>query len=418
MSPKRPVRTNETPVRGELIVDDTSTEPRRSTALSTDVERALGMTRAKKFRQWLIRGGLITAAAIVLLLGIRTAMRWREPQPPQYETRAVTHGELVIKVTATGTLKALNQVDVGSEISGRLIKVKADFNDRVRKGQILAELDPEVYTAQLLQAKAQLALARANLAQARATETEARLNLKRYVPLLSRGAIPAQTVDAARAALARAVAARMQAYAEIRARKATVDLADSNLRRTVIRSPIDGIVLSRNIEPGQTVVAALQAPVLFRLAEDLTRMEVIVDVDEADIGLVREGQKATFSVAAYYQRDFDAVVTSVRNAPTTVGKVVTYEAVLRVDNESRLLRPGMTATATIISERVPNQLLIANEALRFDPEGNATSGDRVWVLRHGQPVAVAVRPGKSDGIVTAVTDTELTAGTQLLVRRK
>lgn len=418
MPSERKPRRNDTPVGGEIVTKPATDEPHHSTAHAADVEKALGLTAAKKVRQWTVRGGLIAVAIAVLVLVIQAGIRWRTPTPPHYETRAVSRGELIIKVTATGTLKALNEVDVGSEISGRLAKVNVDYNDRVKKGQVLAELDPEVYTAQLLQAKAQLALARANLSSARASEKEARLNLKRYVPLLERGGISAQTVDAARATLARAIAARLQSLAEIRARKATVELAASNLKRTVIRSPVDGIVLSRNVEPGQTVVAALQAPVLFRLAEDLTHMEVIVDVDEADIGSVRAGQKATFTVAAYYQRDFDAVVTSVRNAPTTVGKVVTYEAVLRVDNASRLLRPGMTATATIIAERVPNQLLVANEALRFDPEGNATTGDRVWVLRDNKPVSVAVKPGKTDGVVTAVTSTTLRPGTQLLVRRK
>ncbi len=383
-----------------------------------DVEKALGVGTAAGIRRWVVRGILILLAALIAAWIARGIVRWRETPPVQYVTEPSTRGELVVTVTATGALEPQSEVDVGCEVSGRVRAVNVDFNDHVKKGQVLAELDPEIYQAQLQQARAQLALARSTLLAAEATQEETRQISERQDALVTSGAVAEQSADSARAAAKRADAAVSQARAQIQASRAAVELAESNLRRTVVRSPIDGIVLARKVEVGQTVVAALQAPVLFQLAEDLTHMRVIVDIDEADIGQVRVGQHATFTVAAYPARDFDATVTEVRNAPDTTGKVVTYEAVLEVANDERLLRPGMTATASIVTLTEKGALLVPNEALRFRPDSGATTGHEVWVLRDGAPAAVEVKPGATNGMVTAVTDTDLEPGTPILINRK
>ncbi len=383
-----------------------------------DVEKALGVGAAAGVRRWIVRGLLILIAALISAWIARGIVRWREVPPVQYVTAPSSRGELAVTVTATGALEPQSEVNVGCEVSGRVRAVNVNFNDPVKKGQVLVELDPEIYQAQLQQARAQLELARASLVQAEATQKEARLISERQDALVARGAVAVQSADSARATAARADAGVRQTRAQISASRASVNLADSNMRRTVVRSPIDGVVLARKVEVGQTVVAALQAPVLFQLAEDLTHMRVIVDIDEADIGSVAVGQRATFTVAAYPTRDFTATVTEVRNAPDTTGKVVTYEAVLEVANDDLLLRPGMTATAAIVTHTEENALLVPNEALRFRPDSGATTGHEVWILRDGAPAAIAVTPGASNGMVTAVTGTDLAPNTPILVNRK
>jgi HlyD family secretion protein len=360
----------------------------------------------------------------------------------------VQRGDLTVIVTATGTLQPTNEVDVGSELSGIIKSVEADYNDKVKVGQVLARLDTSKLDAEVTQSKAALESAKAKVRQMQATvkETESKLIQLQKVRELSSNKVPSQLdIDAAEAAFERAKADEASAVAAVSQAQATLETYQTDLSKADIRSPIDGIVLTRSVEPGQTVAAAFQAPVLFTLAEDLTKMELHVDVDEADVGQVKEGQDATFSVSAYQNRTFQARIIQTRYGSQTVDGVVTYETVLKVDNSDLSLRPGMTATADITVEKVENAILVPSAALRFTPpvqkEQTQSSGNllgkllphppsqskqreevstdktrqRVWVLQDGQPVAVPVAVGATDGVSTEVLKGEIEPGTAVIV---
>ncbi|MGE0079828.1 MAG: efflux RND transporter periplasmic adaptor subunit [Thiohalomonadaceae bacterium] len=396
---------------------------------------AVGRARRRPLR-WLaaVAAVLAVAASGWLWLG-------GDGDAPRYRTAPVTQGELVVIVSATGTLQPLNRVDVGSELSGTIASVEVDFNDRVEAGQVLARLDREMLQARLVEARATLQAAEAKVTEAQATVTESRLALKRCEDLVDRGMCTASDLDKLRGAFARAEAAEVMARAQAAQARAAVDAQETNLRKSVIRAPIGGIVLNRQVEKGQTVAASFQTPVLFTLADDLSRMELIVAVDEADIGQVRVGQAATFTVDAYPGRTFKAEVKQIRQAPKTVEGVVTYETVLSVANDDLVLMPGMTATADIVSARLADVLLVPNAALRFTPPVEAprtSSGgmlsfrgppraaktvqktkapdgrQTVHVLRDGAPVPVSIRTGATDGRNTQVLEGELTPGTELI----
>ncbi len=391
--------------------------PAAAPAIDPEVSHTLHLGGGARVRRIVVRVLLAIAAVAALVLIGRWWQRRGERPPPSYVTAPVTRGELEITVTATGTLQARNQVTIGSEVSGRISRVLVDANDRVTKGQILAEIDPELVDAQVAQSAALLAQARAQAVTARATRREARQTLTRVTGLLEAGVAAEQERDAAVAAADRAAAAVTLADATIAQAAAALRLARTNQTRTILRSPIDGVVLARDVEVGQTVVAAFQAPVLFQIAEDLRAMRVSVDVDEADIGLVHEGATATFTVAAYLGRTFDAKVVAVHNAARLVDRVVTYETELDVDNTDLALRPGMTVTADILARRVPDASLIPSQALRFTPTGEPpiTTGARVWILRDGKPVSIAVEIDGENDTQTAVTAPELDAGAAVIV---
>ncbi|MGZ8408221.1 MAG: efflux RND transporter periplasmic adaptor subunit, partial [Caulobacteraceae bacterium] len=265
----------------------------------------------------------------------------------------------------------------------------------------------------------QAAVARVEEARATVAETEAKL---RRVRALAQNAFSSeQDVDVAEAAASRAAAALTSARAEVEVASAALEADRTLLGKAVIRSPIDGVVIARTVEAGQTVAASFQTPVLFTLAQDLSQMQLHLDIDEADVGQVAEGQEASFSVDAYPDRRFTATITSVRYAPRTVQGVVTYEAILSVDNESMLLRPGMTATASIVTAHRADVLLVPNGALRFTPPGKETPAaqrdgtNTVWTLRDGEPAAIPVTVGLSDGLWTEVTEGDVASGDALLV---
>ncbi|MBW2643772.1 MAG: efflux RND transporter periplasmic adaptor subunit, partial [Deltaproteobacteria bacterium] len=263
----------------------------------------------------------------------------------RYKIQKAERGNLTITVTATGNLEPTNEVDVGVEVSGTIKTVEADYNQGVKAGQVLARLDTSKLTAQVLQAKAALKSARAKVLRARADVRQTNLKLAQFQKARksSGGKVPSQVeMDGAEAALARAQADELSALADVSKAEAELTFNETNLSKATIRSPIDGIVLLRRVEPGQTVAASLQTPVLFTIAEDLTMMELHVDVDEADVGQVKGGQTAVFTVDAYPNRNFSAQVTEVRFSPRTVDGVVTYETVLTVDNQDLALLPGMT----------------------------------------------------------------------------
>ncbi len=381
---------------------------------------------------WLTLALLVLAAAGLWLW----AALGGDAADVRYETEPVSRGRVVVTVTATGSVQPTTQVDVSSELSGALAEVLVDFNDRVAVGQVLARLDDSKLADQILTVKAQLQAAEASLEQARAAAREAAVTWESQSELDKRGQSTRLKMIAAEVARDRAQAVVNGAEAEVALARARQSEAETELEKATIRSPISGVVLNRAAEPGQIVAASLNAPVLFTLAEDLARMELRVDVDEADIGRVAVGNEADFTVDAFPGRTFPARITTVRYAPETTDGVVTYKAILSVDNSEGLLRPGMTATATIAVSVVDDTLRVPSAALRFEPpqaaetggrrggsgligmimpsrpsaaptQASATDAPTVWVLRAGIATEVEVRPGDSDGKLTAVASDNL-----------
>jgi HlyD family secretion protein len=302
------------------------------------------------------------------------------------------------------------------------MRVLVDFNHRVSKGQVLAEIDPEQLRAAVDEATAQLAAAEASIAQAKATLLESEQSAKRAEQQAGQGLVAQRELEAALAARERAKAAVASAVANATLVRASLKSARWRLERTQIVSPIDGIVLSRLVEPGQTVTAGFTTPVLFKLAEDLKQLSLNVYVDEADIGRAREGQAASFSVDAYPDRVFPSKVLSLRNEPKEDQNVVSYEGVLEVDNAELLLRPGMTATATIVADERKGVLALPNAALRFTPPNlppettRPKQGERVvWVMEGTTPAMRSVKTGASDGSYTELISGEVREGDELLV---
>ncbi|NTV95843.1 MAG: efflux RND transporter periplasmic adaptor subunit [Thiobacillus sp.] len=413
---------------------------------TTKLQEILARDRSGgRSRRW--RLGLIAAVAVLAAGALYLGLRGDEAAKlPQYKTEPVALGNLVVKVSATGNLQPTNKVDVGSELSGIVDKVMVDDNDPVRAGQVLARLDQSKLIDTVTKSQANLDAAEAAVLQARATvaETSASLARMRQVAELSGGKVPSKSeLDTAEANLKRAQANEASALASVAQARASLQSDRTNLAKAFIRSPIDGVVLARKVEPGQTVAASLQAPVLFTLAEDLARMELQVDVDEADVGRVKAGQKASFTVDAWPGRQYAAIITRVSYGAQEENGVVSYQTVLRVDNDDLSLRPGMTGTADIVTLTRDNVLLVPNAALRFTPEtpaavpkkngsvlsammprmprqtpkaqGNGTNGQpRVWVLRGGRAVPVDVQTGASDGKHTEIVGGDLKAGTAVI----
>lgn len=408
--------------------------------LSTIVQAG---ARTGRRRRWLI------AAGVLVVLGLAAAY-WlsagRTTASTVYFTAPVTTGDLTVKVTATGTVEPINQVEVSSQQSGLVRTVSVDYNDTVTTGQVLATLDTDRLDANVTVAEATVAARTADVQQAQVTSDEATAALKRAETLIGKQAITEQTFDTAKATADRAGAALLTAKANLNTANANLTIARNDRAKADILSPIDGVVLSRSVEVGQTVAASLQAPVLFTLAENLAQMQLEVDVDEADVGKIASGNTATFTVAAHPGREFPATITLIRYAPETVEGVVTYKAVLSVDNSDLLLRPGMTATADIVAQQVEDVLQVPNAALRFTPptaarrpngtgliglilprppgpgaQGRTTStaegeGERkVYVLRNNAPVAVTITTGATDGTHTAVVSGDLKEGDKVIV---
>jgi HlyD family secretion protein len=298
--------------------------------------------------------------------------------------------------------------------------VFVDFNDKVIIGQTMAQLDTQTLEARLTSARASLQSAEASLAQAQATVIEVNARTRRSKELAERDLLSLQTLEAEEAASLRATASVAGAEAQVTSAKAALNESETSLAKAVIKSPIDGIIISREVDPGQTMAASFQTPVMFIVAEDLAHMVLNLDIDEADIGQVREGQEATFRVDAYPRKEFTAKIISVRFNPLKVNNIVTYETVLRVSNPELLLRPGMTATAEILIEETTEVLLVPNRSLRFLPPEErvaqlAAEGDNVWVLENGQPRPVPVTVGLSDGEFTEIKSDSLSSDAVLII---
>lgn len=394
------------------------------------------VTRGQRGRKW-VRLGL----GAVLLVSVVGGVLWwqqRSSEPPRirYQTAAVTAGELHETVTAVGTLNPVDAVELGAEVTGRLVKVNVDVNDVVTVGQVLAEIDPEQLRARVQEASASLNNAIASQRSAEASLAEAELKAERTQALFGRGLTSSQELETAQATAARAKASVAASKAQVTVAQAGVALAKTSLGRALIVAPIAGVVLARNVEQGQTLTAGFQTPVLFTLGRALTELELKVEVDEADIGKVQEGQTAKFSVDAYPNQEFDARLFKLHSLPTKIegvtSNVVTYSAVLAVDNPQKLLRPGMTATATITTRTLEGALLVPNTALRFEPPRPSTTArgflpipgmrggprppgqgqpveatmpkgaERVWVETDGKPKPVMVEVLGTDGVHSAV----------------
>lgn len=285
----------------------------------------------------------------------------------RFRTAQVEQGDIRVAISATGTLNALSTVDVGSEVSGKVTEVLADYNDRVKKGQIIARIDPSTFEAQIEQGDASIANARAGLLTANASLRNAELDYTRKAELVKQKLIARGDLDQALAARDQARAQVIAAESQIRQQQASTENFRLNLGRTVIHSPVDGVVLTRSVEPGQTVAASLQAPVLFKIAEDLVRMEIVLAVDESDIGQVKQGQAVSFTVDAFPDRQFRGEVRQVRLSATNTNNVITYPVVVAVDNSDEVLLPGMTTNAEIEVSRRDSILKVPNAAMRFKP---------------------------------------------------
>lgn len=386
---------------------------------------------------WIL-GGLIVAA--LLVFGIRKYLASRKPVV-QYETVKVERGSIVSRVTATGTLSALVTVQVGSQVSGRIKALYADFNSPVTKGMLLAKIDPQLFQANLAQANANLTAARGQLARAEAQATIAKVQYDRSKQLREKNLIAQADVDTALATMLSTQADVQAAHGSVEQAKAAVKQSGINLAYTDIVSPVDGIVISRNVDVGQTVAASLQAPVIFTIAEDLRKMQVDSSVAEADVGKLEPKMPATFTVDAFPSTKFKGTVRQIRNAPVTVQNVVTYDAVIDVDNPDLKLRPGMTATVTFVYAERPDALRVSNAALRYRPppellgqtgtpsasasgrsrHTDAASGggpppDRkvVWLLVDGMPQRVPIKTGISDGTYTELVEGSLKEGDVLV----
>jgi HlyD family secretion protein len=407
----------------------------------SDIKQVLRMDRptgSRKRTLW-----LWTLLALLLLGGLAyLLLAPSNGNTVRYETAEIKQGDLKVTVTATGTLQPVNEVDVGSELSGTIESVEADFNDQVKKGQVLARLNTDRLHADVMEARATMASDKAKVVEAKATTLETRLAYARCEKLAARKLCSQEELDGDRAKYERAKAVEASANAQVAVANATLGGKETELNKAVIRSPINGLVLLRQIEPGQTVAASLQAPVLFTLAEDLAQMELHVAVDEADVGQIAEGQTAEFTVDAYPDRTFPATITQVRYAPQTVDGVVTYETVLAVDNSDLTLRPGMTATSVITVRQLHDVTLLPNAALRFSPPVTKTAhrsrgifgsifrrprssdrrsneekngGQKVWVPSSEAPRAITVTTGASDGKFTELKSGGLQPGQAVIV---
>ena len=332
-----------------------------------EVVKKLGVGQGRAAKRWL--GRLVIVLVIGVLIGGVVFWRVQVGKTPteRWVTAAAEVGDLRETVTATGTLSPLDSVEVGAEVTGRVVKVNVDINDPVKAGQVLVEIDPEQLVARVEESQASLRGAQADLSNAKATVNEAELKAQRLRELHKKGLVSDQELETAEAALARAKAGQTSSSARVTVAQAGLKSASTSRSKAQITSPIDGIVLARSVEPGQTVTSGFQTPILFTLARDLTQMRLKVDVDEADVGKVREGLRARFTVDAYPGRNFNSKVARLNNLPKAGTTVITYEALLIVDNSERLLRPGMTATATIITSEKKGVLSVPNAALRFRP---------------------------------------------------
>jgi HlyD family secretion protein len=387
-------------------------------------------------RLWLSIGVIVAAVGA----GIYYYRSDVEAEAPTLNTAEVTHGDVVATVEATGTLEAVTTVEVGTQVSGTIKSLAADFNSQVRKGEIVARLDPSLFETQVAQEQATVSRLRAEVERARVQAEDAKVKLGRARELAEKQLIARSDLDAAESTANAAAASVKSAQAQLAQSQASLNQAQVNLSHTIIRAPIDGVVIARNVNVGQTVAASMQAPTLFIIANNLSEMQVNASVDESDIGKIQLHQPVRFRVDAYPNETFTGVVSQVRLQPMVEQNVVSYVTVIDVPNKDLKLKPGMTAAVTIETARADDVIRVPNAALRFRPtdevfealrqkaperrprpqgaptDRGAVPTDRgaVWVLEQGAIKRIAVQPGISDGAQTAVVSNELTPGSRVV----
>jgi HlyD family secretion protein len=405
----------------------------RAASAASDLNKALASEEGG--RVWLRRLALVAVIAIAVGGGFSWRVKHRPAAPAKYVTVEVAAGDVTEKVQATGAVQPLLQVSVGAQANGRVTRVLVDFNSVVHKGDVLAEIDPTFYGAQVSQASANVQAQRAQLESAKASATAARVTFERIERLQAQNLSSKGDVDTAKGQYDVALANVESARAAIGSTQAQLTQSQTNIGYTKIYSPVDGLVITRNIDPGATVVASFQAPVLFVIAQDLRKMRVMADVDEADVGRLKEGMDADAVVDAFPGESFQGRVQQVRYSPNNVSGVVTYSAVIEVENPDEKLRPGMTATVTIKTREAKGVLKVPNAALRYKPsppvgpdgkpvlppaEAPLGKGQgRVYLLTSDKPGeekadGKLVAVGVTDGVSTEVRDATLILGTKVV----
>lgn len=337
---------------------------------------------------------------------------------PKFKTEAISRGNMTETVTASGTVNPVTNISVGTQVSGTIKKIYTDFNAPVKKGQILAEIDPSLFEAQVAQASANLYNAQANLQKIKSILVNDEKTYSRNKTLYEKNFIAKSDVDLAESTYNADKAQVESAKAQIAQASAALRNSQTNLRYTKIISPVNGIVVSRNIEVGQTVAASFQTPTLFLVAQDLTKMQIDTNVAEADIGKVQQGQNVEYTLDGYPDTIFKGKVKQVRIAPTTVQNVVTYDVVINVDNKDYKLKPGMTANVSIITSEKNNILMIPNAALRFTPPRDADAPkykeQGIWVLAGKKPHRISIKTGISDGNFTEILSSKSLEGKKVI----
>ena len=370
----------------------------------------------------------LIVAGLIGLTGLTAGAFYtnRGEAPPEVIAELITRGAIVSTVAATATLEAVTTVQVGSQVSGSIQALFADFNSIVRKGQVLARLDPSLVESAIEQARANLLRTEADLERLEVSVADARVKRDRARELSARQLIPATELDTAEVNLRSAEAQARSAQAQVTQSRASLRQTQVNLEKTVIASPIDGIVIARNVDVGQTVAASLQAPTLFVIAADLSQMQLKANIDEADLGRIAEGQTVRFTVDAYPAMTFTGTVRQVRLNPVIEQNVVTYAAIISAQNPELMLKPGMTASVTVEVARRDDVLRVPNAALRFRPSdalrraldaGDAPAKPHsVWTYAEGRLTAIAVTTGATDGTHTEIVDAPLQEGTRVVTR--
>ena len=425
---------------------DSTQGPTPGKSANEDLSALIGKQGARRvwWRKWLILVVLALIAAGAYLMFFRA-----DSAAVRYVTEPARLGSLTVTATATGTIQPTQSVDVGSELSGTIESVFVEENDSVAADQLLARLGTAKLDDAIAKSRAAMAAAEAQVLQAQATVAEAKAKLSRMQEVfrLSNGKVPAATeIEVAQAALKRAHANESAASAAVLQVQAELKTNETNLSKAQIRSPVDGVVLVRRVQPGNTVVASMSAPVLFTIAQDLSKMELQVNVDEADVATIKPGLSATFTVSSWPGRTFLAHIERVGLGSVTTDNVVTYKTIMRVDNSDLALRPGMTATATVVTAQREGVLLVPNAALRYtpqatpqaapsspslvsrlvptrppqprDPARQAGPGNVVWVLQGAEPVPVQVKTGITNGRLTEITGGELKPGAPVIIAQE
>lgn len=385
---------------------------------------------------------ILILVPIVALIAVAAFYYLNKTPKITYKTAKIERGSVVATVAATGNVSAVTTVQVGTQVSGTIQKLYVDYNSRVKKGQAIAEIDPSLFSASIEQSQGNMLNAEGSLLKAKVALTDAERTYNRNRKLLSDGIISQGDFDAAESAYFSAKASVKSAEGVLAQTRGAMKQSQTNLRYTVIRSPVDGVIISRTIDVGQTVAASFQTPTLFTIAKDLTKMQIEVSVDEADISRIKLQQKATFTVDAYPEQTFKGVIAQIRSAPVVTQNVVTYVVVVTVDNSDLKLKPGMTANVSIEVDRRDEALKIPPAALRFKPKnddaakdgakqtqpgaagaekgkpGRKAKGQQVYVLQNGKPAAVSIKTGIANSFAVELLEGELKEGVEVVIEQQ